>query len=73
LCGSITDVNNGTYTLDWNFTTITPTGYEATFTSDIPVPLPVLGACLALPCLAFGFTRKLRRRAKSLAQSKFLV
>jgi len=68
LCDSITDVNNGTYTLDWNFTPITPTGYEATFTSDIPVPLPVLGACLA-----FGFTRKLRRRAKSLAQSKFLV
>jgi hypothetical protein len=32
------------------------------FTTDVPVPLPVVGAGLA-----FGFTRKLRKRAKSVA------
>ena len=33
-----------------------------TFTTDVPVPLPVVGAGLA-----FGFTRNLRKRAKSVA------
>jgi hypothetical protein len=32
------------------------------FTTDVPVPLPVVGAGLA-----FGFTRNLRKRAKSVA------
>lgn len=57
---------------DTSLTSITGTyNYDATgplsissvkFTTDVPVPLPVVGAGLA-----FGFTRNLRKRAKSVA------
>ena len=62
LSGLSAPITSGTYTLDWNFTAGTYTGYQATFTTDIPVPLPFIGAGLAL-----GFTRNLRKRAKSVA------
>ena len=51
-----------TWGMDWNLTTGRPTSYTGTFTTDVPLPLPIVGAGLA-----FGFTRKLRQRAKSLA------
>jgi hypothetical protein len=51
-----------TWGMEWNFTTGRPLSYAGTFTTDVPLPLPVVGAGLA-----FGFTRKLRRRAKTLA------
>jgi hypothetical protein len=55
----ITSITNATYSLDGTgdqFNT------RFTVTSDVPVPLPVVGAGLA-----FGFTRKLRKRAQSVA------
>jgi hypothetical protein len=55
----VTSITGATYSLDGTgeqFNT------RFTVTSDVPVPLPVVGAGLA-----FGFTRKLRKRAKSLA------
>ncbi|MFN4864837.1 MAG: hypothetical protein ACK5GZ_00735 [Cyanobium sp.] len=51
-----------TWGMDWNFTAQRPLSYSGTFTTDVPLPLPIVGAGLA-----FGFTRKLRQRAKSLA------
>ena len=55
---------SGTYT--FNSAVLSPGFFgsqgTATFTTDVPVPLPVVGAGLA-----FGFTRKLRKRAKSIA------
>jgi len=51
-----------TWGLGWDFTAGRPSSYSGTFTTDVPLPLPVVGAGLA-----FGFTRKLRRRAKTLA------
>jgi len=55
---------SGTYTLDSNLITTGFFGSQGTvsFTTDVPVPLPIVGAGLA-----FGFTRKLRKRAKSAA------
>lgn len=56
-------VQSGSYTLTWanaNPTTAVE-GFRTQFTSDVPAPLPVAGAGLAL-----GFTRKLRRKAKLL-------
>jgi hypothetical protein len=52
--------NNGTLTADYSFAAESNT--ILSFTTDVPVPLPVVGAGLA-----FGFTRKLRKRAKNLA------
>jgi hypothetical protein len=52
--------NNGTLTADYSFAADSNT--TLSFTTDVPVPLPVVGAGLA-----FGFTRKLRKRAKNLA------
>jgi hypothetical protein len=63
LSGGINHLANGTYTLTWdktgggNLTTL-----NTTLIADVPVPLPVVGAGLA-----FGFTRRLRKRAKSIA------
>jgi hypothetical protein len=51
-----------TWGMDWNLTSGRPLSYSGTFTTDVPLPLPIVGAGLA-----FGFTRKLRQRAKSLA------
>jgi hypothetical protein len=51
-----------TWAMDWNLTTGRPLSYSGVFTTDVPLPLPIVGAGLA-----FGFTRKLRQRAKSLA------
>ncbi len=48
---------SGTYTYGAN-----PSFSSMNFTTDVPVPLPVVGAGLA-----FGFTRNLRKRAKSVA------
>jgi hypothetical protein len=58
--------STGTYSLVWNKTGATNI-FNATTTivadvADVPVPLPVVGAGLA-----FGFTRRLRKRAKSVA------
>jgi hypothetical protein len=39
-----------------------PNSLTGVFTTDVPLPLPVVGAGFA-----FGFTRKLRQRAKSVA------
>lgn len=39
-----------------------PNSISGVFTTDVPLPLPVVGAGFA-----FGFTRKLRQRAKSVA------
>jgi hypothetical protein len=52
--------NNGILTADYSFIANSTT--DLLFTTDVPVPLPVVGAGLA-----FGFTRKLRKRAKNLA------
>ena len=61
--GNINNVTNGTYTLAWNKTGGgNLTGLSTTLIADVPVPLPVVGAGLA-----FGFTRRLRKRAKSVA------
>jgi hypothetical protein len=62
--GSITPpVTTGTYTLAWDKTGGNNlTGLSTTLIADVPVPLPVVGAGLA-----FGFTRRLRKRAKSIA------
>jgi hypothetical protein len=60
---TVTSVS-GTYTFDSNL--ISPGFFGSqgttTFTTDVPVPLPIVGAGLA-----FGFTRKLRKRAKTVA------
>jgi hypothetical protein len=63
ISGDINQVANGSYTLAWNKTgggNLNSVG--TTFIADVPVPLPVVGAGLA-----FGFTRRLRKRAKSIA------
>lgn len=51
-----------TWGMDWNLSPGRPLSYAGVFTTDVPLPLPIVGAGLA-----FGFTRKLRQRAKSLA------
>jgi hypothetical protein len=62
--GSITQpVSTGTYTLAWDKTSGgNLASLSTTLIADVPVPLPVVGAGLA-----FGFTRRLRKRAKSIA------
>jgi len=64
LAGTIAPVSSGSYTFAWADADPADSveGFRTQFTSDVPVPLPVVGAGLAL-----GFTRKLRRKAKSLA------
>jgi len=64
LAGTIAPVSSGSYTFAWADADPADSveGLRTQFTSDVPVPLPVVGAGLAL-----GFTRKLRRKAKSLA------
>lgn len=55
--------STGTYSLTWNKTGGgNLLGASTTIVADVPVPLPVVGAGLA-----FGFTRRLRKRAKSIA------
>jgi hypothetical protein len=53
---SLTQIT-GTYNFGAN-----PSFSSLNFTTEVPVPLPVVGAGLA-----FGFTRNLRKRAKSVA------
>jgi hypothetical protein len=53
---AVTSISNATYTFVSNGDEFNS---RLTFTSDVPVPLPIVGAGLA-----FGFTRKLRKRAK---------
>lgn len=64
LVGVIGAAPSGSYTFSWaNSDPVDAVeGFRTQFTSDVPVPLPVVGAGLA-----FGFTRKLRKRAKALA------
>jgi hypothetical protein len=54
-------------TLGYNYTAIgdvnnRPNSITGVFTTDVPLPLPIVGAGFA-----FGFTRKLRQRAKSVS------
>jgi len=53
-----TFANNGVMQGTFNYGP-TSGGASLTFTTDVPLPLPIVGAGLA-----FGFTRKLRNRAK---------
>jgi hypothetical protein len=64
LLGVIAAAPSGSYTFSWaNSDPVDAVeGFRTQFTSDVPVPLPVVGAGLA-----FGFTRKLRKRAKAVA------
>jgi hypothetical protein len=63
IAGGINPTANGTYTLAWDKTGGgNLVGFSTTIIADVPVPLPVVGAGLA-----FGFTRRLRKRAKSIA------
>jgi hypothetical protein len=54
--------NADTNSLSGTYSFSSFSGSTLSFTTDVPVPLPVVGAGMAL-----GFTRKLRKRAKSLA------
>ena len=54
--------NADTNSLSGTYSFTSFSGSTLSFTTDVPVPLPVVGAGMAL-----GFTRKLRKRAKSLA------
>ena len=63
ISGGINHLANGTYTLAWDKTGGgNLSALSTTLIADVPVPLPVVGAGLA-----FGFTRRLRKRAKSIA------
>jgi hypothetical protein len=58
------DITFGTFTTNYEATgtSFTAFGSNTTFTTDVPLPLPVVGAGLA-----FGFTRKLRKHSKKIA------
>lgn len=74
--GPITNGSNAPLGQVWNFVALTlgydntaigalnnrPNSISGVFTTDVPLPLPVVGAGFA-----FGFTRKLRQRAKSVS------
>jgi hypothetical protein len=82
LFANISSISTSLFTFDsdgdaWNAPNVSVTSIQGTylynstgpasvssikFTTDVPVPLPVVGAGLA-----FGFTRNLRKRAKSVA------